>query len=215
MGLQFPFPFIDVLTLPTDASTGRRVVLDGVNGAIEFYSASNEIRMKLGGPTPDEDKIKFFSGDSDESAPSFIRASSSATRIFMDILGPETDQSPAAAQQAAISLESPPVGGPNESQIEIFGEQGDFRTTLVLHLRQLRMDAGANLPHTTATLVAGTVTVNHTRVTANSRIWLSRSTLGGTPGHLSYTINPGVSFTINSSSALDTSTINWLMIEAF
>lgn len=43
MGLAFPFPFIDVLTLPTDATTGTRIVLDGVNGQILLYNSSNQL----------------------------------------------------------------------------------------------------------------------------------------------------------------------------
>lgn len=53
MGLQFPFPFVDVLTLPTDATTGTRIVIDGVNGRIEFYDASNNLVALLrSGPSP-------------------------------------------------------------------------------------------------------------------------------------------------------------------
>jgi hypothetical protein len=65
----------------------------------------------------------------------------------------------------------------------------------------------------TATLVAGTVTVSNTSVTANTRIQITRTTLGGTVGNLSYTISAGASFTINSSNVLDTSTVTWLLIE--
>jgi len=64
-----------------------------------------------------------------------------------------------------------------------------------------------------AVLVAGTVVVNEASVTANSLIFLSRTITGGTEGHLSSTINAGVSFTINSSDGADTSTIAWLILE--
>jgi hypothetical protein len=63
-----------------------------------------------------------------------------------------------------------------------------------------------------ATLAAGTVTVANTSVTATTRIFLSRATAGGTLGQLSYTKNPGVGFTINSSTA-ETSTVDWLLVE--
>jgi hypothetical protein len=53
VGLQFPFPFIDVISFPTDASTGTRIVIDGINGRIEFYDASNNLVAVLrSGPTP-------------------------------------------------------------------------------------------------------------------------------------------------------------------
>lgn len=77
----------------------------------------------------------------------------------------------------------------------------------------LRIKEGSNARMGTATLVAGTVTVSNTSVTANSRIFLSRNTTGGTTGHLSTTIVAGTSFTINSSNALDTSVVAWLLIE--
>jgi hypothetical protein len=44
-------------------------------------------------------------------------------------------------------------------------------------------------------------------------IFLTNSTVGGTVGTLSVgTITAGVSFVINSSSATDTSQVNWLII---
>lgn len=65
-----------------------------------------------------------------------------------------------------------------------------------------------------AVLVAGTVTVNDTTVTANTIVMLTRKTSGGTPGTLiTYTVSAGTSFTINSDSALDTSTFSYFLIE--
>lgn len=63
------------------------------------------------------------------------------------------------------------------------------------------------------TLITGSRTVNNTSITANSIILLTRATLGGTPGHLSYTISAGVSFSITSSSGADTSVINYVIFE--
>lgn len=64
-----------------------------------------------------------------------------------------------------------------------------------------------------AAMTAGTITISNTRVTANSRIFLTHATLGGTQGILSVgTIVAGTSFVINSSSATDTGTVNWLII---
>ena len=67
----------------------------------------------------------------------------------------------------------------------------------------------------TATLVAGTVTVS-TTLTAASKILLSRNTEAGTPGYLEA---PAASrnavlgsFVINSSSATDTSTVDWVVV---
>lgn len=88
--------------------------------------------------------------------------------------------------------------------------------TLVLPIaaaRFIRFVAGANQRAGDAVLVAGTVTVACTTVSANTRIYLTPKTIGGTPGFLSYTLNAGVGFTINSSSASDTSTISFVLIE--
>lgn len=79
----------------------------------------------------------------------------------------------------------------------------------------LHIKSGSNARIGTATLVAGTVTVANTSVTANTRILLSRSTTGGTAGHLSTTRINNTSFTINSSSGTDTSTIEWVLVESF
>jgi hypothetical protein len=64
------------------------------------------------------------------------------------------------------------------------------------------------------TLVLGTKTINTTRATATCLIFFQRVSTGGTIGFATtYTVNAGVSFTINSDSALDTSVYNWMIIE--
>lgn len=70
---------------------------------------------------------------------------------------------------------------------------------------------GANARQGVATLVAGTVTVANTSMAATDRIMLTRATTGGTVGHLSYTITAATSFTINSTSGTETSTVNWVI----
>lgn len=73
--------------------------------------------------------------------------------------------------------------------------------------------AGTNQRAGNATLVAGTVAVSNSTVTANSIILLTRKTSGGVVGELTYTVSAGASFTINSSSALDTSTVSYFIFE--
>jgi hypothetical protein len=70
------------------------------------------------------------------------------------------------------------------------------------------------LKHGTTTLVAGSKTVTET-VTANSRIFLTSQSDGGTPGFLRVSSrNPGAStFTITSSDGGDTSTVAYLIVE--
>lgn len=73
---------------------------------------------------------------------------------------------------------------------------------------------GSNKRMGQATLVAGEAVVSNTSVTADTRIFLSHASSGGTLGHLHISArSAGVSFTITSSSGTDTSTVNWLLIE--
>ena len=72
---------------------------------------------------------------------------------------------------------------------------------------------GANARMGVDTLAAGTVTVANTSVTATTRVAPFRQAAGGTLGHLSVTVDPGVGFTVTSGSAADTSTICWVLFE--
>ena len=74
---------------------------------------------------------------------------------------------------------------------------------------------GANAKQGIATLVAGTVTLSNTSVTANSRIFLTiQDPNGGTPGYVWIsTRTPGTDFTIQSSSILDTSIVAYEIFE--
>ena len=73
---------------------------------------------------------------------------------------------------------------------------------------------GSNAKMGTAVLIAGAATVSTTAVGANSRIFLTGNDDGGTPGWVRVSARvAGTSFTITSSSALDTSTIAWVIID--
>jgi hypothetical protein len=78
----------------------------------------------------------------------------------------------------------------------------------------LRVVEGANCKQGTAALTAGSVVVSNTSVTANSRIFLTSNTDGGTPGFLRVSARTaGTSFTITSSSGTDTSTVAYQIFE--
>lgn len=67
-----------------------------------------------------------------------------------------------------------------------------------------------------ATLVAGTVVVATTAVTANSRIFLTGQSLGTVTAPSALTVSartPGTSFTILASQATDTSVVAWQINE--
>lgn len=80
----------------------------------------------------------------------------------------------------------------------------------------LQVKEGSNARMGTATLVAGTVTVNNTSVTANTRIFLTIQSLGTVAVAKAIAVTArtaSTSFTITSADATDTSVIAWLLIE--
>lgn len=75
---------------------------------------------------------------------------------------------------------------------------------------------GSNAKMGQATLVAGTVTVSNTSVTANSRIFLSIASLGTVTIATEVavtTLTAATSFVITSANVVDTSVINWIIFE--
>jgi hypothetical protein len=82
--------------------------------------------------------------------------------------------------------------------------------------KTFRIKEGSNACMGTATLAAGTATVSTTAVTATSRIALTVQSLGTVtaPKALAVTArSAGVSFTITSADATDTSVVAWVLIE--
>jgi len=78
----------------------------------------------------------------------------------------------------------------------------------------LLIKEGTNATLGTATLVGGTITINTTKVTANSRIFVTIQTAGGTVGTQYVSARTaGTSFDITSTSGTDTSTIAWFIVE--
>ena len=78
----------------------------------------------------------------------------------------------------------------------------------------LQVKEGANAKQGVATLVAGTVVVADTSVTANSRILLTTQAPGGTAGFLVVSARTaGTSFTILSSNVADTSVVAYEIFE--
>lgn len=78
----------------------------------------------------------------------------------------------------------------------------------------IQVKEGGNARLGVATLVGGTVVVSNTSVTANTRIFLTCQTPGGTPGFLRVSARTAAtSFTILSSSGTDTSVVGWFLVE--
>lgn len=82
-----------------------------------------------------------------------------------------------------------------------------------LVLPNIAIVEGTNATMGVATLVAGTVTVTTNKIAANSRVFVSRQTAGGTPGDVGVSARtPGTSFVLTSTSGTDTSQVAWLIL---
>lgn len=98
------------LTLPGGVTTGRRIVLDGINGEIRVYDANNKLRVRLG--TGGE--IEVLSGDGDE----ILSGSMQATVIGVS----------GSTKRGVLTLESPSVAttGPDlRAVLELVSESMD------------------------------------------------------------------------------------------
>lgn len=92
----------------------------------------------------------------------------------------------------------------------------DSNFTLTTAGRGILIKEGTNATSGVATLVAGTIVVSTTKVTANSRIQLTVQSLGtvAIPQAIGVTARTaGTSFTISSAGVTDTSVIAWTIIE--
>jgi hypothetical protein len=101
--------------------------------------------------------------------------------------------------------------GGSDVTLWTFGTEGTFFSRQVG--KGISIQQGSGTLAGTATLVAGTVTVTNANVTADSKIFLQASPIGGTAGFLEVVKNAGVGFTINSTSASDTSTIDYFIVQ--
>ena len=86
-------------------------------------------------------------------------------------------------------------------------------TSLTCDANGLKVTSGSNITSGVETLVAGTVTVNTSAVTANSRIFLTPQD-NNTVGALRISARvAATSFTIASSNGADTGVVAWLLWE--
>lgn len=206
------------LVLPNGATSGARIVLDGVNGTITIYDSSG-VGFVVLSPT---DGLRI--GDP------------AGRRIIVDMAGAQPSifflapgwelagnirGTTLGAGSPALVLDTPEEPGGDGLRLSLWGEdvstgqRPQFRigASSIAPNFDLAVAEAANMPLGVATLVAGSVVVPHTNVTATSRIFVSRQAAGGAPGHLSVSRIAGTSFTITSSSATDTSTVAWLLIQ--
>lgn len=106
------------------------------------------------------------------------------------------------------------------SRLEVSG--GDLTVTSGFAIvnaagKTVKIKQGSNAcAGTGAVMIAGAVTVSTNAVATGDIVLTARTATGGTPGLSSpvVTISNGVSFTLTSSNALDTSTYSWIIIKA-
>lgn len=110
-------------------------------------------------------------------------------------------------------------GGATDDTTSAMQVAGNFRSTgeIITSVagKGLSIKEGSNARMGAATLVAGTKVVSTTAVQTGDRIFISLDTPNGTLGSISAptsAIVNATSFTINSSSATDTSVVNWHII---
>jgi hypothetical protein len=99
------------LVLPFGATTGRRIVLDGINGVIQIYDSNNDLRLELGRLA---DSIDLYTGTvTNEDEPAHIAT-------FGLNAG-------SADEQGGLRIESPQLVAPDNriSTIELLSEAAD------------------------------------------------------------------------------------------
>jgi hypothetical protein len=133
--------------------------------------------------------------------------------MVVNPLGTVTNAGATVTTTASLYVNGAGSGGTSNYSMYITNGQSYFGGGLTIPVAQkIKITTGTNAIVGQATLVAGTVTVSTTSVTASSLIYLTVATSGGTRGFLSYTLIAGTSFTINSTSSTDTSVVNWWII---
>ncbi len=108
--------------------------------------------------------------------------------------------------------------GPSTGSLIVAGGIGVNRNVTVggtVKSTGLYLNEDENSKMGQATLSGGTVIVENTSITANSRIFLTVQSVSGTPGLLSLVKVVDTGFIINSTQASDASTVAYLIIEAY
>jgi hypothetical protein len=97
------------LVLPFGATTGRRIVLDGVAGTISIYDAANVLRIRLGFSADD---LELWSGQASES-------------LGGDLQAYPVGSAGSAARRVGMVLESGSFAGKSKGSIDVNSESFD------------------------------------------------------------------------------------------
>lgn len=208
------------LVLPFGATSGGRIILDGVNATIDVFSMLGTRFVRIS-PT---DGVLVGQDGSDQIAVTAVGVTASIDFIDGDPAATADGhifKTTTGVDAPTLRLEPPRRNAGDIAVLDIVAEnEGGTAVPYIALGRssgadpyQLRAGNAAGQVCGTATLAAGTVTVNNANITASTLILVSRQAAGGVLGHLSVARVAGTSFTVNSSSATDTSTIAYLLIE--
>lgn len=121
-----------------------------------------------------------------------------------------TDHTTYTGYSASIALKAP-LASPTFTG-DINSSTGNLLVSTIG--KGLSVKTGTSAKIGQATLIAGVKIVVNTSVTANSRVFLTVSTAGGTQGFLKVTKVAGTSFTITSTNLTETSVIDWFIVES-
>jgi hypothetical protein len=205
--------FLRGFVLPFGATTGRRIVFDGVNGTIQFYDSSNNLRLQISTGLPSE--IQFFTADAAEELAGRIRALvatiNGKDHLLTRVSSPSVDA--VGFVTATVELRSQSTDSTVPPMIALKATISTDDLTLGI----LDDSSGTRTqPMGTITLGGGApneTTVTHSWVTASSRIITWRQAPSGPQGHLYVTGQVAGSFKIGSSDAADLSVVGYLVIE--
>ena len=206
------------------AAAAPLIQLDGPHNAVLVYDAASVLRETIA-PVATNDGLgsTVQAGFTAYAATNSTFARLQAAILDFGLAGNTANPSVSGAANAALSLGSGQTAALTvEMLISLLSVAAGAIPKAVFsgHIdltvagSGLQIAEGSNAKQGTAVLVAGTVTVANTSVTANSRIFLTCQVPGGTPGFLRISARTaGTSFTILSSSGTDTSTVAYEIFE--
>lgn len=196
----------------TPSGTGRVSIANGTAAAPSLTFAS---QSTAGWYWDNTNRVVFSVGGQERSAQTgngFIFSSNVAT---MGIAwgspsgGWATDTGVYRNAAGVVEVNNGTAGGAGSLNVN-----GDIKSTVVGKGLQIKGGSALARAGNAQLGASGSVTVANTTVTANTVIILTRKSSGGTIGMaVTYTVTAGTSFSINSDSALDTSTYSFLLIE--
>lgn len=137
------------------------------------------------------------------------------TEVVFNNAGIDTDfriESDTDADMLFVNAGTNRVGISTNAPTKTLGVDGDLALETAGNGHYIK--EGTNATMGSATLVAGTVVVSTTKVTASSRIFLQGQNTSGTAGELTISARTaGTSFTITSLNVLDTRLVAWIIME--